>query len=157
MKTDLVWVLVGVLALAGLLLAVGLTVYFLRKAKRSQKASTPDQPAPSANWPCLEVPGASGGPCHFRLQPANNIIGRDITNDIVITQDLPGWETVSPQHARIYRQDSRWILEDLNAMNGVYINGQRTGRNLLHDGYQVGIGGVTFIFHLVPEKPSQES
>jgi pSer/pThr/pTyr-binding forkhead associated (FHA) protein len=93
----------------------------------------------------------------LRLKPDNNTIGRDPRNDIVIAQNLPGWDTVSPQHARIYRQDGRWILEDLDSMNGVYVNGQRTGRNLLHEGYRIGIGGVDFIFHLTSEPASQEN
>jgi hypothetical protein len=155
LETDLVWVLVGVIALAALLLATILTIYFLRRARRKPQKPTP--PTPSSQGPCLEVSGAAGGPCHFQLKSGNNTIGRDRRNDIVITPDLPGWETVSPRHARIYRQDGRWILEDLESMNGVYVNGKRTGRNLLHQGYRIGIGGVTFIFHLTSAPSSQEN
>jgi hypothetical protein len=157
LETDLVWVLVGVVALAGLLLATILTIYFLRRARRRPQKPTPPPPTPSTHWPCLEIPGAPEGSCHLRLKPDNNTIGRDPRNDIVIAQNLPGWDTVSPQHARIYRQDGRWILEDLDSMNGVYVNGQRTGRNLLHEGYRIGIGGVDFIFHLTSEPASQEN
>ncbi|MEI2692320.1 MAG: hypothetical protein V9H69_22455 [Anaerolineae bacterium] len=31
--------------------------------------------------------------------------------------------------------------------NGVYVEGQRTARNLLRSGWRIGIGGVEFIFH----------
>jgi pSer/pThr/pTyr-binding forkhead associated (FHA) protein len=64
---------------------------------------------------------------------------------LVIAQDLPGWETVSNRHARIYEQAGRWVIEDLGSTNGVYVNGKRTGRNLLQDGWRLGIGGVEFV------------
>ena len=66
---------------------------------------------------------------------------------MVIAQDLVGWETVSGHHARIYAQGDRWIVEDLGSTNGIYINGIRTGRNLLRDGWRLGVGGVEFVFH----------
>ena len=59
---------------------------------------------------------------------------------------MEGAETVSRYHARLYRLE-RWILEDLDSSNGIYINGQRTGRNYLRNGWEIGIGGVIFIFH----------
>jgi hypothetical protein len=156
-ETNLVWIPVGVVGLAGLLLAAILVIYFLRRTGQGSQKPTTAPPVPSSAWPCLEVPSAAGGPCDFGLTLGNNTIGRDKSNDIVITPDLPGWETVSPHHARIYRQGGRWILEDLNSMNGVYVGGQRTGRNLLHEGCEIGIGGMTFIFHLTYEEASQES
>ncbi|MDF1515462.1 MAG: FHA domain-containing protein [Anaerolineae bacterium] len=73
-------------------------------------------------------------------------IGRAADNTLVITTDSPGAETVSGYHARIYRSE-KWILEDLDSTNGVYINGVRTGRNYLRDGWEIGIGGVIFVFH----------
>ena len=156
-ETNLVWILVVVVASAGSLLAVGLTIYFVRRAQREPRPPASPPPTPSSQWPCLEVPGAPAGPCHFRLKPGSNTIGRDGSNDVVITPDLEGWETVSAQHARIHRSDGRWVLEDLNSMNGVYVHGQRTGRNLLHEGWQFSIGGVTFVFHLTSEPSSQEN
>lgn len=156
-ETDLIWILVGVVASAGLILAVGLTVYFVRRSQKASQPAASPPPTPSAQWPCLEVPDAPGGPCHFRLKPGSNTIGRDEGNDVVITQKLAGWKTVSAQHARIHRADGRWVLEDLNSLNGVYVNGQRTGRNLLHEGWQFSIGGVRFVFHLTSEPSSQEN
>ena len=73
-------------------------------------------------------------------------IGRAPDNTIVIPSDVPNVETVSIYHARLYRFD-RWILEDLDSTNGTYVNGKRTGRNYLRDGWEIGIGGVIFIFH----------
>ena len=75
------------------------------------------------------------------------MIGRGPENDLVITDDYPGWESVSRHHARIYRQDDRWIIEDLGSTNGVYVNKRRTGRNVLRDGWRVDVGSVAFVFH----------
>lgn len=74
-------------------------------------------------------------------------MGRAPENDLVITPELAGWETVSRSHARIYRQGENWIVEDLGSTNGIYVNGRRTGRNLLRDGWRLGIGSVVFTFH----------
>ena len=85
-------------------------------------------------------------PRRLGLKPEGTTIGRAPENNLVITSDFPDWETVSKHHARIYQQDQHWIIEDTNSMNGVYVNGKRTGRNLLRDGWQLDIGGVEFIF-----------
>lgn len=73
-------------------------------------------------------------------------IGRALDNSIVIPPGVQGAETVSHYHARLYRIE-RWILEDLDSTNGTYVNGQRTGRNYLRNGWEIGIGGVIFVFH----------
>jgi pSer/pThr/pTyr-binding forkhead associated (FHA) protein len=81
----------------------------------------------------------------FSLAVDDVRIGRSPDNTIVITPEIEAAETVSRYHARLYRVD-KWILEDLNSTNGIYVNGQRTGRNYLKNGWEIGIGGVTFIF-----------
>lgn len=135
------WPWVTIICLAPLLiLALLLVLWAWRRARRRPK---PRPPIGSY----LESVGISGGPRRFRLKPEGITIGRAPENDLVITQDFPAWETVSRHHARIYRQAGHWIVEDLGSMNGVYVNGRRTGRNLLRDGWRLGIGGVEFIFH----------
>lgn len=74
-------------------------------------------------------------------------IGRSPDNTIVITPEMSGFETVSRYHARLYRAE-KWILEDIDSTNGIYINGQRTGRNYLRPGWEIGIGGVIFTFYV---------
>lgn len=108
---------------------------------------TPTPPAPAG--PYLESIRTPGGPSRFGLKPDGVTIGQspDIPSvDLVITRDFPGWETVSRRHARIYQQAGHWIVEDLGSTNGIYVNGRRTGRNLLRDGWQLDIGGVAFVF-----------
>ncbi len=92
-----------------------------------------------------EVP--SGDPSTFTLDAAGATIGRGPDSDLVIDEAVPGADTVSRHHARISLDDGHWIVEDLDSQNGIYVNGRRTGRNLLQDGWTLAIGGVQFIFH----------
>jgi len=106
----------------------------------------PVEPSPPAG-PYLEGSTISGELRRFVLKPEGFTIGREPDNDLVITEHFPGWETASRRHARVYCQAGRWIVEDLNSMNGIYVNGKRTGRNLLYSGWELRIGGVAFTFH----------
>ena len=138
--------LAGAVCGVALLLVLLLAVFFLRRRRRPSKKPTTPLPSVKPSPPWLEA-RVSGKARPFPLQKDAVTIGRAPDNDLVISQDLPGWETVSRHHARLYRQGERWIVEDLQSTNGVYVNGKRTGRNLLQDGWRLDIGGVTFIFH----------
>ena len=138
--------LAGAVCGVALLLVLILVVFFLRRRRRLSKKPTTPLPSVKPSPPWLEA-RVSGKARPFPLQKDAVTIGRAPDNDLVISQDLPGWETVSRHHARLYRQGDRWIVEDLQSTNGVYVNGKRTGRNLLQDGWRLDIGGVTFIFH----------
>ncbi len=89
----------------------------------------------------------------FILLPEGTTVGRAADNVLVVDATFPAWETVSTYHARIFHLDNAWRLEDLNSHNGVYVNGQRTGRNLLRDGWEIGIGDLKFIFHIEGGQP----
>lgn len=145
----------GVLLALFLLLLLGLLIII-----RALRGKGPTQPQPyprpaAPTGPHLESTDASGAQRRLSLPTTNLTIGRAPESDLVITQDFPGWETVSGRHARLYqeeRQGNHWIVEDLDSTNGVYVNGKRTGRNLLRDGWQLGIGGVSFIFRAGGER-----
>lgn len=77
---------------------------------------------------------------------ASQTLGRDSQATRVITEAMTGWQTVSAMHAEISRQQDRWVIKDLNSLNGIYINGIRTGHNLLKDGDKLRLGAVEFIF-----------
>lgn len=136
--------LVGGGCLLLLLLIFIFTLLLLIGRKRKRRLGT--VPPPPAG-PYLENIGITGDPRRFDLGPDGATIGRAEENSLVITQNFDGWETVSRQHARIYEHGKRWIVEDAGSMNGVYVNGKRTGRNLLRDGWRIGIGSVEFTFH----------
>ncbi len=136
------------LSLAGLVCLIPLLFLLLGLRILRQKIARPAAPPAIPTVPHLESVGVSDGPRYFDLQPGGSTIGRGSESDLVVNQDFAGWEMVSRRHARIYRQAGYWIVEDLGATNGVYVNGKRTGRNLLHDGWRLGIGRVEFIFHV---------
>ena len=56
----------------------------------------------------------------FDLNKEVMMIGRDITNDIVV-----GDSEMSRQHARLTRTPAGFILEDLGSTNGTFVNGER--------------------------------
>lgn len=139
------------LLIVGIVL-LALQILRLRRAKRRDASQTKaqTQPAPStipSPAAYLEHRDAPGVARRFDLDPTSTAIGRGESNDLIINEDFPNWETVSQRHAQISRQAIGWVIEDNNSRNGVYVNGKRTGHNLLRDGWQLDIGGVVFTFH----------
>lgn len=148
-----VWFLLPLLFIAALLL-------LLLRLRRRSKARPPETPRPSTAplvpWDeTVEIERPSyltlvadvEPPPLFPLEQESVTIGRAEENDLVIDERFPGYQTVSRRHARLYRRAGHWVIEDLDSRNGVYVNQQRTGRNLLREGWYIGIGGVTFQFH----------
>ena len=76
------------------------------------------------------------------------VIGRSAQCDIVIeTKDI------SRRHARIFRDPfGRWIVEDLDSRNGVYVNGQRIEAQAILPGDQIDIG----LYSATLEQPLDE-
>lgn len=155
------WVQENPIKFAGIMVAVlglifaGLLMLFFRRRKTRQPKRTgtrpitplkpvtpPTSPAPAR----LVATDAEGQTQTFMLVAEGFTIGRAADNQLVVGPAFPGGETVSAHHARIFKQGEDWIIADLNSSNGIYINGQRTGRNLLRDGWKVGIGSVVFTF-----------
>lgn len=74
--------------------------------------------------------------------PGDVIIGRDPSCGQVVNLPL-----VSRTHARLSRSKSGYVLEDLETVNGTYVNGQRLDKpQVLNPGDLVQIGGVSFVF-----------
>ena len=108
---------------------------------------TPPPPPPiRPGVPYLESLSRPGGGIAFPLESLPVTVGRAPDNDLDIDERYNGWETVSRHHAEIREEDGRYILIDHDSMNGVYVNGRRTGKNLLKDGFRVSFGQVEFIF-----------
>ena len=70
-------------------------------------------------------------------------IGRSDQNGIVLKDD-----TVSATHARVYydEQVGNVCIVDADSLNGLYINGQPTRKNVLSDGCQIRLGKVNLTF-----------
>lgn len=62
-------------------------------------------------------------------------IGRAPDNDLVIDN-----MAVSDSHARIYAEAGRLVIEDLNSLNGTFVNDVRIERATLRDGDAIQVG-----------------
>jgi pSer/pThr/pTyr-binding forkhead associated (FHA) protein len=68
-------------------------------------------------------------------------IGRLPDNRLVI--DNPA---VSGRHARVYREGSHYVLEDLKSTNGTFVNDKPIARHTLLDGDVILVGKHTLVF-----------
>jgi predicted component of type VI protein secretion system len=69
------------------------------------------------------------------------VLGRDQGCDITI--DNLG---VSRRHARVYRQDEKWHVEDLGSQNGIHVCGSRVKRHVLLAEDEFTLGKYTVRF-----------
>jgi pSer/pThr/pTyr-binding forkhead associated (FHA) protein len=65
-------------------------------------------------------------------------IGRAPDNDLSVDN-----LAVSSYHAKVYFEAGRMVIEDLNSLNGTFVNDLRVERATLHDGDKVHIGKHT--------------
>jgi pSer/pThr/pTyr-binding forkhead associated (FHA) protein len=92
-------------------------------------ASSAPEVVVSGSGKSWTVPLASGG----------LLIGRSETCGIVLDD-----RQVSGHHARIYQDPfDRWIVEDLQSRNGVWVGGQRVGWQVILPGETVRMGSHT--------------
>jgi hypothetical protein len=84
------------------------------------------------------------------LQQPEIIIGRDLTNPIVVSD-----VEVSRRHARMTLQGNNYVLEDLGSTNGTFVNGERlVGPYVLHGGEIIGTGEKTsFLYEVIVQDP----
>jgi pSer/pThr/pTyr-binding forkhead associated (FHA) protein len=75
-------------------------------------------------------------------------IGRVNKNDIKI-ENL----AVSRQHAKIVRDGDRYIIEDLNSLNGTFVNEKKVMKGILRNNDEILVGKHTLIFVDEEEKP----
>ncbi|MEN9934444.1 MAG: hypothetical protein RLZZ387_1023 [Chloroflexota bacterium] len=70
-------------------------------------------------------------------------IGRDGSNDIVIDHPL-----ASRRHARLERDDSGYLVRDLDSTNGTYVNGDRIeGARSLHNQDRIWVADTEIVFN----------
>lgn len=135
-------------AIGGIILLTAVTLLFLLARYRQRLSPTP---SPTASTPILK---SSDESLYFRLYKLDGnglIIGQGKHGvDLSIAQSTPHVDTVSNRHARIY-YEARYghvIIEDLDSENGVFINGRQAPRkNILKDGWAIGLGRVTLTYH----------
>ena len=109
----------------------------------------PPSPAPATDGATQRLeamlvplePGDSSAKGH--VLAAANTIGRVSDNAIQVQHG-----SVSRHHALLRFTAEGWMLEDLNAENGTWVNGERIEKRLLLDGDRINIGTVRFFFRL---------
>ena len=84
---------------------------------------------------------------HVRLEADLLTIGRNPENHLFL-DDV----TVSRHHARVARDATGFAIEDLNSLNGTYVNRRRVERYHLSDGDELQIGKfkLSFLEPLLP-------
>ena len=75
-------------------------------------------------------------------------IGRVDSNDIKI-ENL----AVSREHAKIVQDEDRYIIEDLNSLNGTFLNEKRVMKGILRNNDEILVGKHTLVFIDEEEKP----
>lgn len=81
---------------------------------------------------------------YFPMTSDSFVAGRQTYCDLVINN-----HTVSREHAKFFKKNNRWYVEDLQSRNGVWINGKRIGYEpvRLIDGDFILVGDAILIFH----------
>jgi len=87
----------------------------------------------------------------FLIDDEETMIGRDPKAGIVLPDT-----GVSRQHARIFRTDTDFVIEDLGSSNGTYVDGVPVVSCVLHGGDSVQIGHTLFLFDRLLEHASEE-
>jgi len=77
---------------------------------------------------------------------SQNSIGRG--NDCTVTLIDP---LASRVHAKIVKENGRWVLTDDDSRNGTQVNGQKVEQATLDDGHTIRIGRSEFVFRLSDE------
>jgi len=152
-KTPVKTILYIVIAVIVVLLIVAV-VMIVMKGKKASRVSAPAspsmmgagaktviaKPAPAASLVGLEGPLEGKT---FAIRDSGVRIGRDPgKNEIVVSND-----GVSKEHARIEIRDGKHVVQDLNSLNGTYINSVQSNRvkeEALKDGDIIIIGSGKF-------------
>lgn len=94
--------------------------------------------------PCtLQMIAGPGAPKTFDLFQDEVVVGRAIDADIPVNST-----DLSRRHIMLKRSGpSQYTVVDLESRNGVYLNGVKVHSALLHDGDNLQLGTVMFIFH----------
>jgi two-component system cell cycle response regulator len=88
---------------------------------------------------------------HYRLYYLDKKIDLRPDSEYTIGRDreavvrIPG-STTSRKHARIIFRNNRFLIEDTNSTNGLFVNGKRTRSHILFDGDHISIGTCFLVY-----------
>ena len=89
----------------------------------------------------------------FELTATESVMGRYPFCDVV----LPS-HTISRQHARVVQVDDQFFVEDMNSLNGTFVNGDRVrGRVLLKDQDRIRLYETLLIFRLTESSELEQT
>lgn len=80
------------------------------------------------------------------------VIGRSPDCDLHLQH-----ESISRQHARISREDGRWVLRDLGSKNGSRVNTFHVTEQALHDGDRLDLGTIRMYVQIGPESAASRA
>lgn len=172
------WLVIGLVGAAGLLL-LAVVLFFLGGVRRWSvgrkreptavpiRPSTPTAPLSPETavppGPAAETPTPRQTPAqpyllssdgrYFPLTTLPFTIGRDQSNNLIIDDTFPQWQTVSRRHAHIVLHPQGYVIEDQGSQNRLRVQGRLTERNLLRNGWKLHVGGVVFTFYDGTNKP----
>jgi hypothetical protein len=89
----------------------------------------------------------------YPLIDDEHTLGRDSSNSIPIVDG-----SVSGKHARIFRTNDGFNIEDLKSRNGTFVNGERvTEKKLLGDNDLIRLGKVILMFNIARESDGSQT
>jgi pSer/pThr/pTyr-binding forkhead associated (FHA) protein len=90
----------------------------------------------------LQMITGPGAPKTYELYRDEVVVGRAIDADIPINS-----KDLSRKHIAVKRTGpQQWTVIDLESRNGVYLNGVKVHSAVLHDGDNIQLGTVVFVF-----------
>lgn len=121
----------------------------------ARAAAGADAPAPARTlFATLEVlnEGTLKG-TRFRLERPVVHLGRGAHNDVRLTDD-----SVSGSHATLTRRGGGWVLLDLGATNGTYVEGERIkGEHRLSGVSEIRLGGIKMLFRPIAGAAAEDA
>ncbi len=139
----IVGILVGVVLLFLLIRWLVGVIVSRRQARDEEAARIASQ---QYDGPSLGKIMVRDGPCAgqvFHLIEELSYIGRAPENHIVLTDT-----SVGKRHASIRVREKSYELEDLQSVNGVFLNGQKVLKAFMKDGDSIRLGSTEMQFHL---------
>ncbi len=100
---------------------------------------------PSFAW-LVVIKGARPGQI-FPLNEKGLKIGRSGNCEIVLAQD----NSVSLEHAKVYKEDEEFVVHDLASANGTFVNGKKAYHQALTENDRLIIGQTVLVFKQIKE------
>lgn len=112
----------------------------------SQPIETLTEPPAKGAW--LETTSQDGQRIYIPLARSPIVIGTGNGCDVRLSEVFEGVDKVKQKHARVELWRGRWVIAPLDTDAPIFVNGRRTGENVLRDGVEICLGenGVKFVF-----------